>query len=138
MAFATTEDIETRLGRSFADGEEAMAEALIEGATALIVLEVDKDDDWAEALDPVPGVLKWTVIEMARRALLNPGAVAGFTEQLGSYSHTQNFPRDAESIGLALSGTEALLVRRAVHGRNTTSVAVRSEVDDYTETFYGS
>lgn len=138
MAFATTADIETRLGRSFVDGEEDMATALIEGAVALIALEVDKDDDWAEDLDPVPNVLKWTVIEMVRRALLNPQAVASLSEQLGSYSYTQNFPRGAESVGLMLSGFEALLVRRAVHGRNTESVTVRSEVDDYTETFFGS
>lgn len=138
MAFATTDDIQTRLGRSFADGESAMAEALIEGAQALIAFEVDKDDDWADALDPVPNVLKWTVIEVVRRALLNPDAVATLSEQLGSYSRARSFPRNAEAVGLALSGTEALLVRRAVHGRNTESVVVRSEVDDYTETFFGS
>lgn len=138
--FATAANIKTRLGRDFATNEEALATFLIEGATALIAHEVDKDDEWAAALNPVPVVLTWTVIEAVRRVMSNPQGLASAQEQLGAYSHSETYPRveEASAAGLVLTATEQLLVRKAVHGRNTTSVTVRSEVDDYTETFYGS
>lgn len=111
MAFATTEDIAARLGRSLTTGEESAVTLLLELATSLIVAEAKQTDAWATALDPVPGVLRTVCIEATTRALSNPQGLASLQETLGAYSSSVQF-RDYATAGLLLTKDERRLVRR--------------------------
>lgn len=139
MAFATTDDIAARLGRDLTDAETTMADLLLDGATAVIAEAAGKDDDWAESLDPVPQVLRFVAVEVVHRTLCNPQSLESASEQLGAYQHSERFRAGAAGGGLALTGTEELLVRRAVWGTTTGSVQVEStQVEEVHDLIYGS
>jgi hypothetical protein len=133
--FATPEDIATRYGRELNTVEAATAEFLLEGATALIAQAADKDDAWADNLDPVPRLLKIITVELVCRAFPNPESLAGLTEQLGSYQYSKRFKAgtDALTSDLMLTEPEERLVRRAVHGTLSGSVPLRSIATRLTE-----
>lgn len=130
MAFATSGDVSNRLGRTLTPGETTTVDALIEGATAVIAEAVDRDDDWAAALDPVPKIVKVMTVELVCRALANPNQLAALSETLGSFQYSARF-RDA---GILLTEVEERLVRKAVHGRLSGSAPTQSIVAD----IYGS
>jgi hypothetical protein len=121
-AFAAAADVAARLGQELSAGEQDSATALLEAATSLIAEAAGKGDDWALTLDPVPHVLKSLCVELACRAMSNPGGLTALREQLGSYSYAQNF----SDAGLTLKPIEEQIVRRAVHGRTTVGVKVGS------------
>jgi hypothetical protein len=121
-AFAVAADVAARLGQDLSVGEQQSATALLEAATSLIAEAAGKGDDWALTLDPVPHVLKSLCVELACRAMSNPGGLTSLREQLGSYSYAQSFA----DVGLTLKPTEEQVVRRVVHGRTTASVRVGS------------
>lgn len=117
MAFATTQAVERRFGRTLTDDEKATADQLLEFATALIAEAASKDDAWAAELDPIPIVLVGLCTSMVHRVMANPTQAASVREQLGAYSIAQNF-RD---VGMELAPTEEQIVRRVVHGRTSAS-----------------
>lgn len=130
MAFAITEQVAARLGRSLTEAEEAMVEALIEAATALIADAAGRDDAWAEALDPVPNLIKIVCVELVNRTMANPQALSTFQESLGAYSQSQRFRDGAAGGGLELTAVERRLIRRTVWGQLSGSATVESVVDD--------
>lgn len=128
MAFATTDDVGTRLGRDLSDPETLAVTFLLEGATAVIAEGAGRDDDWAAALDPVPKLLKLLAVELTCRALANPNALDGLTEQLGAFNYSARFRN--EGGGLLLTKTEELIVGRVVNGSNRASPRTPSILDD--------
>ena len=87
MAFATVPDVATRQGRTFTTAEEDSVEVLLDYATAAIADAALKDDAWAEALDPVPTILKGLTIELVGRAMANHEGLTSMSEQIGSYQY---------------------------------------------------
>lgn len=123
MAFATTDDVETRLARTLSDAELAAAAFLLEGAQA----EIEQAAGAAEAeMDPVPGVLRFIAVEVVCRELANPTGVDRTQEQLGNYSYSVGY---RETGGTLLTQAEELLVRRSV-GTSSGSVRTRSLIHD--------
>lgn len=130
MAFATPEDVATRLGRELGEIAAGTAEQLLDAATAVIANAADKSDAWAEALDPVPGILRFMCVELVVRAMANPESLARLQEQLGAYSSTRAFASASAGGGLMLSDVETMLVRRTIFGTLSGSARVESIVDD--------
>lgn len=124
MALASTDDIETRLGRGpLSDRQTAQAALLLEGADAVIANAA------GVAIANLPTdapLLRFVAIELVCRAMANPDGVDSTREQLGAYSHAADF-REA---GLLLTDDEEKLIRVAVTGRSSGSAYVRSLVDD--------
>lgn len=110
--FATPADVQVRLGRPLADGEDERVTALIVMATTAIAAALDRDEEWAAGLDPVPPALRITSIEMVTRVLQNPGGVRSRQETLGAHSHGETFADT--SATLALTEAEERRCRRAV------------------------
>lgn len=128
MAFATADDVATRLGRSLTDAEEATAEQVIALATGLIADEVDRDAAWAEDLDPVPEALKGICVEKAKVAVSNPSGAAAIQEAIGSYSYSRTAPR-SEDGGVFLTEAEGRIIRQAVYGTSAGSSSPRALPD---------
>lgn len=128
MAFATVEDVERRLGRDLTVAEAALTEDVIESVTAQIVDAVDRDADWATALDPVPGVLKTLCVEKVIVVGTNPNGLAVESKNLGAFSYSRTFQRSNDS-GILLTEEEARRVRAAVYGSNAGSSTPRSVID---------
>lgn len=124
MAFATAEDIATRLGRELNEVEAATVDQLIEQATSLIAYTAGKDDEWADTLDPVPAAVKTVTVECVWRAMVNPEGAVSLMRQLGSFQHSATFPADA--VGLRLTRDEERIVRRTVNGHITSVTLVTS------------
>lgn len=132
MAFATTDDIGDRLGRTLSAGEEQSVALLLEGAQAVIEDCAGKAEG---AMAEVPSILRFVAIELVCRALANPNQLQGLSEGLGQHNYSARF-RDA---GLWLTRTEEMLVRRAVHGTTTAGVAVQAaQVEEQHDLIYGS
>lgn len=131
MAFASTDDMAARLGRQLTSAERDSAELLLELATGAVAEAAGKSDEWAEALDPVPAVLRGVTLEAVARVLLNPDGLASVSEQLGEYQHSKSFQRSGSAVagGLALTEREDRLVCRAVNGSRATT-RVGSLADD--------
>jgi len=117
VAFATADDVATRQGRTFTDTEEASVEVLLDYATASIADAALKDDAWAEALDPVPIILKGLCVELVGRAMANSEGLTSLSEQIGSYQYQKSFGRD-NSAAFTLNSIERRIVRRAVGNLN--------------------
>lgn len=113
MSFATSQDIGARLGRDLAVDEQSAVELVIEIVSGQIADAVDRDDEWADALDPVPAVFRAICIEKAVSALTNTENLASLSRTLGKSSISKTFPRSADG-GILLSEYEERLVRRAV------------------------
>jgi len=137
MAFATAEDVATRLGRVLTATEAATAEMLIEAATAVIAEAASKNDAWATALTPVPQFLHFLCVELVVRSMANPEALTRFQEQLGAYSSTKAFQSPASGGGLMLAEWEVNAVRRTVYGTLSGSARVESLADDIADLVFG-
>lgn len=128
MAFATVDDVATRLGRALTEAEEAMASQTIEAVTAQIVDAVDRDGAWADALDPVPGLLKALCVEKVIVVGSNPNSLAAESETLGAHSRSRTFQRSNDS-GIFLTDAEQRQCRLAVYGSNSGTASSESVVD---------
>lgn len=126
MAFATADDVGTRLGRTLTDTEEAQVEAVLETVDGLIRDAVDRDADWDP--DPVPAALKEMSIQKAISAIANPQNVASYSEQLGQHSYSATFQRGQDG-GVFLSDQEGRALRLAVYGTNAASSSPRGLSD---------
>lgn len=123
-AFATADDVALRLGRTLTAGEASSVTYLLRMAAAVIADAASKDDGWVVTLDPVPQLLRGLSVELTVRALANPNQLDRLSEQLGNYSMTATF--NPQRLGLELTDTEQLIVRRTVYGRTTASAPVHS------------
>lgn len=137
MAFCTAEDVATRLGRTFTTAQSDSAELLCEAATATIADAAGKDDDWSDALDPVPRILRHLAIELVCRTMRNPDGLARFQEQLGAYAHSESYRDAARGGGMQLTEVEHLLVSRTVWGRTSASVRPESTATELHDVIYG-
>lgn len=126
--FATRTDLAVRLGRNddteLTTAQQAQADLLLTLATGIVTDAVGKDTAWADALTPVPGVLRAVTIEMVARVMHNPMGVRSEMQQLGSAQHSVSFADGAH--GLFLTDDEARLCRRAVLGPMSGSVQLGS------------
>lgn len=137
MSFATVDDIATRAGRAFSATEEATADALCEAATAVVAAAADKDDDWADNLDPIPRILRFVTVELVNRVMANPNALRSFSETLGAFQHSEGYRDNVAGGGLELTTSEQLMVRRAVYGRTSGSARVESTATELHDIVYG-
>jgi hypothetical protein len=130
VTFATLAELTMVLGGSALSAEQsAQGQFLLELGTGLIVEAVDRDDEWAAGLDPIPRVLRAVCLAFAARPLRNPSAASSLSESLGAYSHTTRFESGATSSpagGLDLSDAEKHLCRRAVVGVTSGSACLPS------------
>lgn len=120
--FATYEDVETRLGRTLTDAQRDTATDVIAIVQAQIIDEVDRDAAWADALDPVPVVLKALCVSKAVNAISRPEPSIA-AESLGEHSVT--YARET-SADIFLSEPEKRLARMAVYGTLTASSTPRA------------
>lgn len=118
-----------RLGRDLTAEETAIANGIIESITLQIATAVDRDADWAAALEPVPALFVAICTEKALAGVTNPRGTATTSETLGAYTRSETYPR-SNDIGAVLSDREELLIRRAWFGGNAASARLRSGADD--------
>lgn len=130
MAFATTDDVATRLGRSLTAAEEAMAEQVIEIVEAQIIDAVDKDAAWATALNPVPPLFKALCVEKVIVVGSNPNGLAAESKTLGQASQSRTYQRSNDA-GIFLTIEEERRVRLVVFGTLVGSARVDSTLEDY-------
>lgn len=130
MAFATTSDLETRLGRTFTEAQDAQASMLLDLATSAIAGACDKDDDWAATVTDIPPAVRVVCIEAAVRAMVNPDGVRSRSETLGTYTLAESYTTQASGAGLELTDREERAVRRAVFGTSSATVRPDSLIDD--------
>ncbi len=132
MAFATTGDIEDRLGRELTDAEVGYVDPALDNAASIIAEAAGRDDDWADALTPIPRVLKELSIQMVIRAGQNPEGLMSQREILGQYTKEVHFdvgdPMEGDS--LFLSDTESRLVRRVIFGKASSTATMASIFDE--------
>lgn len=124
MAFASTDDVADRLGRTLSTGEQTSVELLLELAQGVIAAAAGEDDDWAAALTPVPSVLRALTIELTVRALANPNSLESLAESIGQANYQARF----REYGLWLSDYEERLVRQVAGSTRSGSVLLKSIV----------
>lgn len=129
MAFATTSDVSSRLGRTLTAAETDSAALTISIVQSLIAAEAGRDDAWATALSPVPAYFRALCIEKAISAIANPSNIASTSETLGAFSHSETYPR-AQDGGALLSDEESTQVRRVIYGSGIASPHLTSFLDD--------
>lgn len=124
MAFATTGDVATRLGRALTTAETAMAAQVIELVTGEIALVLGEDAAWAEALTPVPAYFKGLCIDKVLKVGTNPNLVQSISEQLGAHATSKTFPQGVG--GVALTPDEIRQVRRVYSGSSFKSLTLET------------
>jgi hypothetical protein len=130
VAFATTDDIAARLEEPELSAEsEAAASMLLDLATAVVTQAAGKDSDWADALDPVPDVLRGLTIEVVCRAMARPRGLVSVSETLGQHQRSENYGTSGGSSSLFLTDLEERIVREAVYGTLTGSSTPRALPD---------
>jgi hypothetical protein len=130
MAFASVDDIAVRLEAApLSNTSEAAAEMLLKLATAIIAQAVDKDDEWAAALTPVPTILRALTVELVCRAMASPQGLASASETLGAYQRSETYRRDLSSA-LLLTDMEEKLARRTVLGQRSGTAQMKSLASD--------
>lgn len=135
MAFATADDVATRLGRALTAAEIALSEYVIASVTGQIVTIAGRDAAWATALTDVPPIVKALCVEKAIAVGSNPSGLQAHSEQLGQASENKTFRR-RDLPEILLTPEEELLVTEALYGSGG-SVPVESAVDaliEYAET----
>lgn len=108
---ASVADLEVRMGRVFEGAEAARVVALLVDASDL-VRDVAGGKTWidpeTDALQKVPGTVRWAVLRAVDRAVRNP---EGFSaESAGDYS----YQRTGVQPGIYLTEGEERAIRRAL------------------------
>ncbi|MCX4687291.1 phage Gp19/Gp15/Gp42 family protein [Kitasatospora purpeofusca] len=119
MTYATFDDVSARRPSPLAESERARVTALVEDASALILLATGGVEP-----SPVPAVFKLITCRVVSRALDNP---QGFSaETIGSYSYSRE---SVGVIGLDLTGGERAQVAQAAGYSMTASPKVGMGID---------
>jgi hypothetical protein len=126
MAFATTSDVQTRIGRTLTTAETNQASQLLTAATSIIAQAGGKDDDWVDDLETTPQILKTVCIEMVARVVDNPANLDSFRETIGSYSYSKDF----RAGYLMPTPPERDLIRQVIGTPSTTGVRLDSVLTD--------
>ncbi len=126
MAFATVDDVQTRLARTLSADEQDAATLLLDGVAAEIALAVGLD--LADITDP--GVLRFISIEAVCRVMANPSGARSTSESLGAYQYAVSF---FESQAGLLNEREERQIREAVWGSTAAGVRTESVIDDVIE-----
>lgn len=110
MPFATYSDVQTRLGRTLSEAEQATATAVIALVEEMII-EVSGE---AAPTPAVPAYYTALCVEKALNAISRPeGAVAA--ESLGAWSVT--YSRESDGLSVFLTEREEYVIRRIANGR---------------------
>lgn len=125
--YAATADIAARLGRDLTDAETTSYASILEVISNEVNVELGLDGELVEA----PAVFKGTVVTAAIRQQSNPSGVASQSETLGSYQHSETFPRSGDGT-TTLTPAEVRLLRHAFHKTLTGSPVIGSVIDDIT------
>ena len=108
---ARVSDLETRMGRTFEGAEAARVLALLLDASDL-VRDVAGGKTWidpeTDALQKVPGSVRWAVLRATERAVRNPEGYSA--ESAGDYS----FQRTGVQPGVYLTEGEEKAIRRSL------------------------
>lgn len=128
MAFATSDDVEARLGRDLTTAEQPQVTAMLDDATSAIAEAAGKPDGWSAGLSPIPSQLKSLAVTLVVRSMANPQGLTSQQEALGAWSYSNRF--DTSLGGLALTEAEERMVRRVIYGGTSASVPIPSIVDD--------
>lgn len=126
MAFATTSDVQTRIGRTLTTAETNQASQLLVAATSIIAQAGGKDDDWVDELETTPQILKTICIEMVARVVDNPANLDSFRETIGSYSYSKDF----RAGYLMPTPPERDLIRQVIGTPSTASPRIESVLSD--------
>lgn len=126
MAFATTSDVQTRIGRTLTTAETNQASQLLDAATSIIAQAGGKDDEWVDELEETPGILKTICIELVARVVDNPSNLDSFRESIGSYSYSKDF----RAGYLMPTPQERDLIRQVIGTPTTTGVRIESVISD--------
>jgi hypothetical protein len=127
MAFASTEDVADWLGRDLTAAETPSVELLLDLATAMIADAAGENDAWAEALDPVPDVLRGLTLVQVARVMANPNGLRNIAENLGQFNYSAAFRPE----GLGLTDLERAVARRAAGLPSSGSSRPRSVIGDF-------
>lgn len=125
MAFAASTDVAARLGRDLTAAETTSVGFLLDAATEVICVHLDRE---YEQVDPVPPVLEGICVSMVLRALANPSGLSSRSETIGAYSHSETYRRDVGS-DVSMTPTERDLARRAFYGSNLKTVRLRTPIE---------
>lgn len=134
-ALAAVQDVESRLGRSLAEGETGRVVALLEDASALVCDVAGRDwiDPDTGHLTTVPGTIRAVVLRMVERAIRNPHGFSA--EAAGDYS----YQRTNVEPGIYMTKAEEAIIRRAVGRRGLwTQPVTRNELHRETVWFEDS
>jgi hypothetical protein len=137
MAFATSDDVQKRLGRPLTGGEKETADWVIATVTGLIADAVDLSPKWAEGLTRIPEGLKALCVEKAIGAITNPANLAAESRTVGAVSRSRTFQR-SNDVSVFLSDFEIRQARSAVFGGGCGSAYTPSVVDRLVELGEGS
>jgi hypothetical protein len=122
MAFATAEDVATRLVRALTDEEAAAAELLLDMTAAEIRQVVGRTE--AELPDEdAPAVLRSVSIEAVCREMASPIGAEATAETMGSYTYRVDY---FEKGGTLLTEEEKRLIRRAFGASTFTAATLVS------------
>lgn len=131
--FATSADVQTRLGYALTAQQTEQAAHVIARVTGLIRDLLGKDQQWADSLDPVPEVFATLCEDKAIGVVVNPTNLASESEQLGAYQHSQTFQRAMDG-GVFLTEAEKREVRKAAGVASFASVTMVSPYSGDDET----
>lgn len=132
MAFATSDDVQKRLGRPLTGGEKETADWVIATVTGLIADAVNLTSKWAEDLPHVPEGLKALCVEKAIGAITNPANLAAESKTVGAVSRSRTFQR-SNDVSVFLSDFEIRQARTAVFGSGCGSAHTSSVVNTLIE-----
>ncbi len=133
--FATLNDLALRLPGTATSSagltakQSAQGTMLLQSATDVITDAVDRDATWANALSPVPAVLRAVCLEVVARVMQNPDGARSQSETLGQWSYATSYTDAAHGFGL--TDREVALCRRAVLGQTCGSAHLESVVGNF-------
>ena len=119
-ALATSDDVETRLGRILTDDESAKVDGLLAEATALVVghLGCDPTDVTDPETPAIPAEVTLVVSRIVARVLeqsmaQEPGAfgATSMTDQIGDFSQSRSYPAGSTSGGPWLSRSDKVTLK---------------------------
>lgn len=136
MAFATTDELRKRAGRSALTATETdQATALLDAASASICEEIGFSEERVNELAPGSNLLKHVAITVALRLMANPEGLRAKSRTLGDFTSSKTFRDGSDSI--ELSENDKLLVRRAVFGTNSGSSRPAGVVEEVHDLIHG-
>jgi len=125
VALLTAAQYQARTNSTLDAGQTTQVEALIDDASAEVLLVGDPDWDPDDVDNPVPGAVVSVVFRMVSRAFANPH---GFrSETIGDYSYSRGSAM-SDADGIHMTADEYRTVRRAAGRSNVVGVGTRRDL----------